>query len=225
MGERIKKVFSNRIFISVSGPILTYFIVGIINSFAEKINLWESLLNLPVKIYHIKIPDFIILIFVIIIVIWLILINKKFQGLSPKKFKEMLAENERIKKHNESLIKSANNIIAVNEELKTEIGKIGREIKINKKEKLESESNEEILFVLKTLAENASRYTTRGGLNVIYEKTFEGKNQADFNIVLATLDASGQINISRPLDSDEIIRITDNGILYYDKPRKRLKLK
>ena len=222
MGERIKKVFSNRIFISVSGPILTYFIVGIINSFAEKINLWESLLNLPVKIYHIKIPDFIILIFVLIIVIWLIFINKIFQGLSPKKFKEMLAENERIKKYNESLIKSANNIIAVNEELKAEIGK---ENKINKKEKLDHEPNEEIILVLKTLAGNASRYTTRGGLNVVYKKTFERKSQADFNIVLSTLDASGQIKISRPPDSDEIIHITNNGLAYFNKHRKQLKKK
>jgi len=133
MGERIKKVFSGPFFITVSGGIFAIIIGGIILSFAEKINLWESLLNLPVKIYHIKIPDFIILIFLLIIVIWLILINKKFQGLSPKKFKEMLAENERIKKHNDSIIKSANNIIMVNEELKTKI----RKIRINNKAEIE----------------------------------------------------------------------------------------
>jgi len=80
-------------------------------------------------------------------------------------------------------------------------------------------------LVLKTLAGNASRYTTRGGLNVVYEKTFEGKNQADFNIALGVLDASGQIKISRPPDGDEIIHITNNGLSYYAKHRKRLKKK
>ena len=176
MREIIKKVFSSRIFIQVLGGILTIFIIGIINSLAEKINLWKSLLNLPVKIYHIKIPDFIILIFVLIIVIWLILINNKFQGLSPKKFKEMLAE-------------------------------------------------EEILLVLKTLAGNASRYAERGGLNVVYDRAFEGKTQADFNIVLSMLHASGQIKTSKPPNSDERIHITDSGLLYYNRHRKRLKKK
>lgn len=101
------------------------------------------------------------------------------------------------------------------------------EKKIGGLEKISSEPepNKEILFVLKTLARNASRYTTRGGLNVVYEKAFEGKKQADFNVVLGTLHASEQIKISRPPDSDEIIYITDNGLLYYDKHRKRLKKK
>lgn len=101
------------------------------------------------------------------------------------------------------------------------------EKKIEGLEKISSEPepNEEILFVLKTLAGNASRYMTRGGLNIVYEKTFEGKNQADFNVVLGTLHASEQIKISRPPDSDEIIYITDNGLLYYNKHRKRLKRK
>jgi len=89
----------------------------------------------------------------------------------------------------------------------------------------EPEPNEEILFVFKTLAGNASRYTTRGGLNVVYEKTFEGKNQADFNVALATLDVSGLIKISKPPGGDERIYITDNGLLYYDKHRKWLKKK
>jgi len=89
----------------------------------------------------------------------------------------------------------------------------------------EPEPNEEILLVLKTLAGNASQYAERGGLNVAYEKTFGRENQADFNIVLGTLHASGQIKISKPPDRDEIIHITDNGLLYYNKHRKRLKKK
>jgi Ca2+/Na+ antiporter len=94
-----------------------------------------------------------------------------------------------------------------------------------KKISREPEPNEEILFVLKTLAGNASQYTERGTLNVVYGKKFEGKNQADFNVVLATLHASQLIKISRSQEWDEIISITDNGLLYYDKHRKRLKKK
>lgn len=89
----------------------------------------------------------------------------------------------------------------------------------------EPEPNEEILLILKMLAENASQYMTRGGLNVVYEETFEGKNQADFNVDLGTLYATKQIIISTPPDSDELIHITKRGILYYGKHRKRLKKK
>ena len=101
------------------------------------------------------------------------------------------------------------------------------EKKIGGLEKISSEPkpNEEILLILKTLAGNASRYAERGGLNVVYEKTFERKNQADFNIVLSMLHASGQINISKPPDRDEIIHITDNGLLYYNKHKKRMRKK
>lgn len=89
----------------------------------------------------------------------------------------------------------------------------------------EPEPNKEILFVLKTLAGNASRYAERGGLNVVYDRAFEGKTQADFNIVLSTLHAFGQIKTSKPPNRDEIIHITDNGLLYYNKHKKRLKKK
>ncbi len=101
------------------------------------------------------------------------------------------------------------------------------EKKIGGVEKISSEPepNEEILLILKTLARNASRYAERGGLNVVYEKTFEGKNQADFNIALAKLDAYGQIKISRAGYGDEIIHITNNGLLYYNKHKKRMRKK
>jgi len=89
----------------------------------------------------------------------------------------------------------------------------------------ESEPNEEMLLVLKTLAGNASRYAERGGLNVVYDRAFEEKTQADFNIILGMLHASGQIKTSKPPDSDERIHITDNGLLYYYRHRKRLKKK
>ena len=101
------------------------------------------------------------------------------------------------------------------------------EKKIGGLEKISGEPkpNEEILLVLKTIAGNASQYMTRGGLNVVYDKTFEGKNQADFNIVLGTLHHSGQIKISKSPVGDENIHITDNGLLYYNKHKKRLKKK
>jgi len=107
------------------------------------------------------------------------------------------------------------------------IKKEEKEKKIGGLEKISSEPepNEEILLVLKTLARNASRYAERGGLNVVYDRAFEGKTQADFNIVLSTLHAFGQIKTSKPPNSDERIHITDNGLLYYNRHRKRLKKK
>ena len=68
-------------------------ILGIILDHSiPQFNLWKLLANIGKGIYHFKIPDFILAILIIAIILSLILINKKFQGLSPKKFKEMKAE-------------------------------------------------------------------------------------------------------------------------------------
>ena len=50
------------------------------------------------------------IILLIVVFIYLILINKKFKGLSPEKFKEIKADNERIQRHNEKLIKTLINL-------------------------------------------------------------------------------------------------------------------
>lgn len=57
------------------------------------------------------------------------------------------------------------------------------------------------------------------------KKHSKGKKQADFNVVLATLQAYELIKILKQPDSDEIIYITTIGLLYYDKHRKRAKKK
>ena len=124
-----KKALSSKFIWGIYVPLGIMILGVILDRSILQFNLWKLLANIGKGIYHIKIPDFFHVILLIAIFISLVFINKKYQGLSPNKFKEMLADNERIKNHNESLIKSANNIIAVNEELKTEIEKIRRENK------------------------------------------------------------------------------------------------
>jgi len=141
MGERIKKIFLSRLSISISGGLIAYFVGVIINASASKINLLDSLLNLPVKIYHIKIPDFFLVILIIAIFISLAFINKKFQGWSPKKIREMLAENE---------------------ELKTEIEKTKEEEKL--------ELNEEHYIILETLASSEDECEPKESLYETYFK-------------------------------------------------------
>ena len=204
MGERKKKIFLSPFFISISGGLIAYFAGGIINAFASKINLWESLLNLPVKIYHIKIPYFFLVILIIAIFISLVFINKKFQGLSSKKIKEMLADNERITNHNKS-------IIAVNKELKTEIEKTKEEKKL--------ELNEEHYIILEALASSKDGCDPIEFIYAIFfKKKFKReKGRIDFDLAIIELRRSNLITLGPGVIEDygeseeKVVCITDSG--------------
>jgi hypothetical protein len=90
----------------------TYILAAICGSIISKEKLGNFLVNnLPSGIYHLNIPDFLFLIFFVFVFILLNIFNKRFRWLSVDKFKEMIAENNQIKKHNESLIETYNTSI------------------------------------------------------------------------------------------------------------------
>jgi len=189
MGERTKKSFLSRYFIKILLVLIGYLATGIINAFASKINLWESLLNLPVKIYHIKIPDFFLVILIIAIFISLVFINKKFQGWSPKKIREMLAENK---------------------ELKTKIEKT--------KEKEKLELNEEHYIILEALANSEDECKPKEFLyKTFFKKKFkEGKGRTIFNLAISELKRSNLIRLETETGSfygfeEEVLYITGSG--------------
>lgn len=206
-----KKALSSKFIWGIYVPFGTMILGFILDRSIPQFNLGKLLANIGKGIYHIKIPDFLHVILIIAIFISLVFINKKFQGLSPNKFKEMLAENERIKKRNESLMESTNNIIAVNQGLKTEIEKIRRENKANiekaKRELLqmskESENetkkeeklkpHDEIIFILDVLASQPTRVLEQRNLMDKYQLRFKPRMQADFQIILNDLEINGLI--------------------------------
>lgn len=76
----IKNIIANKFIRWLFGVIGSYFVIAIINAIRSKINLGESLINLPVKIFNllinIDIPLYILLLLVFLI--WLILLKRKF---------------------------------------------------------------------------------------------------------------------------------------------------
>lgn len=232
----MKKFLHNPITRSVIGGIIAYLIIGAISAIAERTGLWQSLLDLPGKIYHMKIPDFILVVFIIAILIALVLMNKKFKGLSPKEFGEMKADNERMQKHNEKLIKSANNIIAVNEKLEGEIEGLKREIsglKLELKKEVKSDfeklvtefegmvqpkkerkieiKNEHIL-VLSMLANTSGTIEQEAIFNV-YRSNFTRKQKKDFKFIINDLEENELIEIAEGYKNGECYyRITSEGL-------------
>lgn len=100
------KIFSNPIIISLLGGLGAYVLIGIYKSFAEKMNLGQSLLNLAVKIYHtnipVKISDFYLIILILILLGWMFSINRKLRGLS-KKIQNIFVENEKLREENKNI--------------------------------------------------------------------------------------------------------------------------
>lgn len=84
---------------------------------------------------------------------------------------------------------------------------------------------EEILFILEVLASIAAGYSSRGGLQVIYEKTFKGQEVDEFAAVIGALHGSKLIRYSEPPMNQEGIHLTDEGSTYYLKHKKQLKKK
>jgi hypothetical protein len=81
--------------------------------------------------------------------------------------------------------------------------------------------SEAVLFIMRTLAGLGSEYTSRGGLQVVYEKAFEGRDADEFPAVLGALHGSKLVDYS-PLDRD-LIHISDKGSAYYLKHKGRPK--
>lgn len=232
----MKKFFWNAITKSVIGGIIAYLIIGAISAIAERTNLWQSLLDLPGKIYRMKIPDFILVIFIIAILISLVLMNKKFKGLSPKEFREMKADNRRMQKHNEGLIKSANNVIAVNEKLEGEIGRLKHEVsslKLEIKKEVKSdfeklledfdsmvqpkkerkiEIKNEHIIILGKLADTSGSIEFEELFNV-YRINFSQKEKRDFRIIINDLEENDLIDIAETYqDGTCFYRITREGL-------------
>jgi biopolymer transport protein ExbB/TolQ len=105
---------------------------------------------LATKIYRLKIGDVILLILIAIIIISLINMNKKFRRLTPDKFKEMKADLERMQRNNEALMNSANNVIAINKELRSQNEAIKKSI-INLKSEIDDKIKKELEQVLNLL--------------------------------------------------------------------------
>lgn len=98
--------------------IIPYFLWGFLDALKMKTRIVDTLLSvLPRRILQMAVPDFIFLLIIIVVLVILWKQQKRFKGLSPERFKEMLADNQRMQKRNDLLIETFNNAIKRNEKI------------------------------------------------------------------------------------------------------------
>jgi uncharacterized membrane-anchored protein YhcB (DUF1043 family) len=97
--------------------------------------------------------------------------------------------------------------------------------KIYSKTESELEPTEEILFVLRALADNPHGYSPRGDLHTLYEHEFQGPEADEFAAVIGTLLGSKLIRYSEPPINQDGIHLTNEGSKYYldhkERPKKK----
>jgi len=198
-----------------------YLIWGILDAARQGKNVWVTLALLASKILHMKTPDVFFLVSLIILVLLIIAPSKRFQGLSIERFKEMLADNQRMQRHNEQLIKDANELMNAYKPLSLEINQLKTgvekilEEKANKPE--EPKPDEEIINLLCLLADRPNRTLELRYIKNDYRK-FPGKTMKDLQMLLNELATHGLIYETEYGDLGEIaFVITSAGLAYLKK--------
>jgi hypothetical protein len=231
--KMFKKLIKNPWVITIIGGFVVYLLIAAFRAINEKIIFGKAILDLATKIYRVKIGDVILLILIAVIIISLINMNKKFRGLNPDKFKEMKAHLERMQRHNEALMNSANNVIAINKELrnqndaikkdvidlKSEIGdKIKKELEqVLKKtepelQKLKIAISKEHINILSCLASSQEDEVEKEILFGSYKDEFPQKDIKDFRIILNDLEEIELIRITSTMSDEVYYEITSKGL-------------
>jgi len=230
-----KKLIKNPWVITIIGGLGVYLIIAAFRAINEKINFGNAILDLATKIYRVKIGDGILLIIIVAIIISLINMNKKFRRLTPDKFKEMKADLERMQHHNEELMNSANNVIAINKELKNQNDAIKKDIinlrseigdKIKKQleqalKKTEPElqkpkivKSKEHINILSCLASAQEDEVEKEILFRSFKSEFPQKDIKDFRIILNDLEEIEFIRITSMMSDEVYYEITSKGLFF-----------
>ncbi len=111
-----------------------------------KWKLWKSIGDFLCPIFKLKLPDFLLLILIVVILAWLIYLSIKFRGFSNKNMKEILSDNKRFIEINEELKVKANEIISTNKSQMSKINSFNRVMEeIRKKFNVDQELNDNTL--------------------------------------------------------------------------------
>jgi hypothetical protein len=95
----LKRVFSNPIIASIIGGVATGIIITVWNSITKNINLVRSFINIATNIYHIKIPEFYLIVLIALLLGWVFTLNKKINKTSKYKNAEKLEAKPETLKH------------------------------------------------------------------------------------------------------------------------------
>jgi hypothetical protein len=81
---------------------------GVFDSIINKEALIKSLSKVPSIIWNIKVPNIFFILVLVIIICTLVIFGRRFKWLTVEKFKEMLADNQRMQRHNDQLVEKMN---------------------------------------------------------------------------------------------------------------------
>jgi len=181
------------------GSLITLAIVII--EFLLKIKILEKLFNL-------KIPDFVFLILILALLLWLIFISKKVKR--PVKASEAYLK-DKVKKIEEEI----NKIKEVSKPLKN-IDLLRKKLGIDTtppKEEEELEPDSKILYILSFLGNKLDRDEQRDIVWEAYKSEFTFVDKLDFNMVINLLEKHNKIRLDNR-KRIEYLGITSDGLEY-----------
>jgi len=193
---------NRKFLIWLSGILAAYFIWAFLDSIINKENLFNALTNkLPFKIYHLKIPDFLLLAFFIIVFILLLVFYKRFKGISgvkeKRKAEDFYFENRAYwKRQKDKEVDgpycpvcydkkdSAIHMLPVAESNLFMCPACNTGAKFA----LKIKANEEYLFILDKIASEGDKALSLGSIRSLYLTQFKNKKRSDLTIILNDLE-------------------------------------
>ena len=102
----------------IIGCLGAWLIWGALDSIITKEKFFRSVFySTPQILLKIKLPAIFFIIVIIPIILVLVNFNKRFKGLSDKRFKELFLNNQRMQRHNDQLVEQMNQFFKENEQL------------------------------------------------------------------------------------------------------------
>jgi len=189
----------------------------IIYIFTQK-NVFNIIWSVLKFFWNLNIPDFLIILFFIILLIFSFSLKKKFDLFSPDKIKQIISENDFVKKINVDLRDRANEIIRLYDKTESELKKIEKKtmLFLVEKEKLEDYlGNDEIISILSYLANDINGSVELETLyNNSYREKFRNKARSDYRTVLVFLTREKLVQYVPNSKQVKCAMITDEGIEY-----------
>lgn len=224
-----------KLLIWLIGVFGTYFIWAFLDSIIKKENLFNALIKkLPYKIYHVKIPDFFVLIFFIIVFIFLFVIYKRPKEISgfkeKRKSKDFYFKNGAYWKRQKNGKPEGPFCPGCFDSKYTPIHMVPTTdsphfrctaCKAVVKVKPKIESNEEYLFILDKIASHEHKSIPSDSIHKSYLIQFKNKKPSDLTILLNDLEKKCFfINEVRYPTAGIYYEITEDGLDYLKENKK-----
>jgi hypothetical protein len=175
------------------------------------------------RLFNLNIPDWVFFLWLIFFSLVLV-ITVNFVNKSRGAATDDSGQIKEIEKLEKSLIESKKEVHRLEVEFRDKINKQGviiAQIYNAPTQHLKLEPNDEILFILETLANKSSQAVVWSDLQYYYLQNFDkAKTLADYNIVINKLETYGYIRLEVRAEPEQY-EITSKGIEYFALVRKK----